>query len=203
MPALSVSDSDIKVTNAALSLIGIPPIVSFIENSATADAANRAYADTLEAVISLYPWRFAQETATLVRVADVPPYPWEGFYQLPSDAKNLRTVYIGDFKAPFDVFGRLVAVRVQATSSEVVKATYSVMVNPSEWPGYFREAFIMKLAARLSLPLTMDFDLSGQFEQRSEIQLRRAKSIDAQGRTQPRLDTKAFIRARRTGGRMN
>jgi len=201
MATLSVSDSDIKITNAALSLIGIPPIVSFVESSTTADAANRAYADTLEGVLAMYPWRFAQENTNLVRVLDEPPYPWEGFYQLPTKAKNVRNVFIDGNKTKFDIYGRLVAVMVQETSPAEVTAVYSRMVNPSEWPGYFREAFIMRLAARLALPLTMDFDLSNQYDQRAENMLRFAKSIDAQGRTQSKLDTKAFIRARRTGGR--
>ena len=119
---------------------------------------------------------------------------------MPTAAKNLRNVFVDGFKTKFDVYGRLVAVMVQESSPSTVSAVYSRMVNPSEWTGYFREAFIMRLAARLSLPLTMDFDLASQYDQRSQIMMRQAKSIDAQGRTQSKLDTKAFIRARRTGG---
>jgi len=196
---LGVSDTDIKVFNAALAYLGIPEVESFVEGSATAATGNRLYSDALEEILAMYPWRFTMERGDLVRTADTPPEPWEGMYQLPSTAKNVRAVQIDGFNAKFDVYGRLVAVMVQDTSTATVSADYSVMVTPSQWPGYFRQAFVLHLAARLAMPLTMDFDFAAQLDQRAQYQLAKAKNMDAQGRTQSKIDTKAFIRARRGG----
>ena len=197
---LSISDSDIKIYNAALAFLGIPEVSSFLEESATANTGNKVYADVIEELISTYPWRFAMQKENLARVAETPPEPWEGFYQLPSKAKMVRNVFIDEYPAPFDVYGRLVSVRVQATSPSVVSAAFTVIPPVSQWPGYFRQAAILQLAARVAMPLTMDFDMAQQYDQRAQFQLMKAKTADAQGRTPGRINTKTFIQARRNRG---
>ena len=75
---------------------------------------------------------------------------------------------------------------------------YTIPAAAIVWPGYFRRAFTMELAASLAIPITQDAQTAGGFKQVADGMMLRARSGDSQGRTPSRLDTKLFIRARRT-----
>ena len=195
---LSVSNSSIKVMNAALAQIGVPEISSFTENTLAAKTGNRLFADILEHELSAYPWRFARDRVALSRLTDTPPPPWTGLYQLPNSALVLHTIYVDDYIDSFDRFGYKIAVNVDSNSTSTVTAEYTNTISAGSWPGYFRRSFIMSLAAAVAMPITQDEQMSLALQKESEIMMARAKSRDAQGRTPSRLDTKLFIKARRT-----
>ncbi|MFD2175688.1 hypothetical protein [Rhodobacter lacus] len=199
MPVLAVSNSDIKIANAALAALGVPEISTLLENSIAARTINALYADTLEAAIAAYPWRFARDRVKCARLDQPPPPPWLGLYQLPAQAVQLISVYEGDSLTTFDVFGRKIAVNVAESSKSEIWAEVSVTPSPDQWAPHFRAAFILALAAQIAMPITQDENLSGAIAQRAETAMLRARSRDAQGRTPSRLDTGAFIRARRGG----
>ncbi len=194
----SVSNTSLKIMNAALAQIGVEEIESFSDTSLAAKTGNRLFSDILEHELSSYPWRFARDRVTLTRSAKTAPKPWTGLYRLPQSALVLHTVYIDDYVGQFDRFGANVAVNVDSNSSSTVTAEITENVDASNWPGYFRRAFIMSLAAAISMPITQDDNMSMSLQKESEIMLAKAKSRDAQGRTPSRLDTKLFIKARRT-----
>lgn len=203
MPALSTSTSNIAVANAALAKLGVRPISSFLDNSIAARTLNALYADTLEAALTFAPWRFARNYEQLQRTVDtVIPPPWTGLYQMPQNCLNVRFILVGTTKATFDVYGRKVAVDVPATSTESVFAEYTIMVEPDAWPGYFREPFTSILAGTIAMPITQSAELQGQWLTVGQTLLGKAASRDAQARTPSRLDTKLFIRNRRSGGRI-
>ncbi len=195
---LSVSNSSIKVMNAALAQIGVPDIASFTENTLAAKTGNRLFADILEHELSAYPWRFARDRVALSRLSDTPPPPWTGLYQLPSSALVLHTIYVDDYIDKFDRFGYKIAVNVDSNSTSTVTAEYTNTISAGSWPGYFRRSFIMSLAAAIAMPITQDEQMALALQKESEIMMAKARSRDAQGRTPSRLDTKLFIKARRT-----
>lgn len=195
---LSVSNSSLKVMNAALAQIGVPDIASFTENTLAAKTGNRLFADILEDELSAYPWRFARDRVTLTRLNETAPSPWTGLYQLPTSAIALSTIYVDDSVAPFDRFGFKIAVNVDANSSSTVTAEYTNTVGADGWPGYFRRAFVLSLAAAISMPITQDEQTSAALAKEAEMMMLKARSRDAQGRTPSRLNTKLFIKARRT-----
>jgi hypothetical protein len=192
---LAISQSNIKVYNAALSELGVPPVASFLEQSHPARVGNEVYANALEAEIAAYPWRFARTQVELAALPGPAPEPWGAAFALPDSALNVHVVYQGGVKVPFDVFGRTVLTR--DIYSEPAKADISQMVAPDVWAAYFRRAFILKLAAAVAMSITMDDRLALLLEQKAERAMAYAKSRDAQGRSPSRVDTKAFIRARR------
>ena len=59
-------------------------------------------------------------------------------------------------------------------------------------------SFILQLAASIAMPITQDEQTAGFLNQEAERMMLRARSRDAQGRTPSRLDTKMFVKARRT-----
>ncbi len=207
MSFLSASDSNTKIMNAALALIGANAITSFLDDSLEARTGNALFEDTLENALSMYPWRFAQRTVLLSRLSETPHDPWEGFYQIPGGMRVVRRVLVGTSTvhsdAEFDVFERRVAVKVASTSTELVYAVGTYMVDPGQWPGYFRLPFIQFLASVICVPITQDEDRADMLQRDAQNGFARGASRDSQGRTPQRLDTKSFIRARRSGGRVS
>lgn len=202
---LSVSDSTIKVANAALNLLGVRAITSFEENSIAGRTLNTAFEDALEEATTKYPWRFCTRRVVAQRdefdFNDNLPAPWTGGYVIPYSIRMVRTVYVDDVVVPFDVFERYVAVMVGENSTSVVRVEGVVAVSPQYWPGHFRSAFIAFLAGKIAMPITHDERLADYWIKTGEELLARGASRDSQGRTQQRLNTKMFIRQRRTGGR--
>ena len=196
---LSVSDSTIKVYNAALTRIGVPKVNSFLETSIASRTGNVMFEDILEAGLCEYPWRFATRRVTLIRSGSTPPGEFEGMYTIPTSVRHVQKVYEDDVRsAKFEIFEREVAVNVTATDTTVVSVDGTVMVSPSEWPGYFRQAFIKYLAGEIAMPITQDERLAAGLQQAGAMALAKAASRDSQSRTPPRVDTKMFIRQRRS-----
>ncbi len=99
------------------------------------------------------------------------------------------------------MFERAVALMVSENTTATIEAEVTIYTTPDKWPGYFRKAVILQIAADVAMPLTQDEKTADRLQKQAGIKLAFAKSRDAQGRTPSRIDTKGFIRARRTGGR--
>jgi len=136
-----------------------------------------------------------------VRIRGDAPAPWQGLYTKPHDLLTIRKVFVDGNVAAFDVFEGNVAVKVPRGSEEIVSVEGTVIVAPDKWPGYFRQPFILLLAAAICVAITQDERRAQSLLQMGGRDLARAASKDGQGRTQRRLDTGLFIRNRRNGGR--
>lgn len=198
-PPLSVSDSALKAFNAALSLLGLPNISSFLDNNPQARVGNALAGNSIEAMLAEYPWRFARKQETMAASVTTAPAPWESMFTLPAETLLVRSVWDGDQKILFDVFGGEVATMVNTAGAYDVKAEVTYAPSVGQWPGYFRQAAITRLAADVCMPLTQDERFALQLEDKAMRQMAYAKTRDAQGRSPSRIDTKSFIRARRGG----
>lgn len=198
---LSVSNSSIKVMNAALNELGIKPITAFTDNTLSARTGNVMFSDVLEEVLAGYPWRFARGQVQINRVPETAPKPWQTVWALPASALNVRQVFQDDYPIAFDVFGRKVALDVPETTTSTIRAEVTLSVSPDAWPGYFRRAFIQHLAAALCMPLTQDERFSLQLREYAREAMLKAQSRDAQARTPSRLDVGTFRRVRRARSR--
>lgn len=202
MPA-GISDTDLKIANAALVEIGEQKgITSFDDTSLKARTLNRVYDDAVEEALSFYPWRFARAQIELTRSVDDAPSPWDALYDLTDDMVGVVSVWEEDQKIQFDVFGRQVATMTSETFSGKVYAEVTQIKPVADWPPYFRRAFILYLASVIAMPITQDEKTADRLERRANARMKLMQSREAQGRRQSRLDTKAFIRTRRRGARV-
>lgn len=197
---LSTTKSNIDIANAALSRIGVNKISSFLDETIIGRTLNENFENELEYILGSYPWRFAQDVEVMSKLADAPVEPWTAFYQIPNRFILVDHVLIDGCSERFDVFGRRIAVDPGA-SSPVVKVVGTTLVTADAWPGYFRKPFIAHLASVICVPITHDEQMAAMLFKEAQGGLLRAQSRDSQGRTARRLDTKAFIRARRGGRR--
>lgn len=197
---LSVSNSKIKVMNAALAALGVPPITSFLDNSIAARTGNALFDDTLEAALSGYPWRFARDRVKLERVNEDAPPPWQTVWQLSNTALAVHAIYEDGQQVLFDRFGSKIVTMTGPTEAVEVWAEITAAVPPDQWANYFRQAFVMTLASAICMPITQNEQLDALIAGKAQTAMALAKSRDAQGRSPSRIDTRMFIRARRARG---
>ena len=191
----------LEIANAALLELGIRSITAFTDATQTARTVNALYENVKEEVLGGYPWRFARGQVTLLRCAQA-PVPWESAYEIGEDVLNIITVYEGDQKVVLERMGDTIVTMTGEESTDTMTAEVTNNVDESLWPAYFRQAFVLHLAAALAMPLTKDDKLRQLYEENSYRRMQIAKSRDSQGNTPARIDTKAFLRARRSSGRL-
>jgi hypothetical protein len=179
-----MAQSAISLCSKALIKLGAQPIVSFNENTAEAQVALQLYDQTRDALLSSYPWRFATAQVRLSRLNDVPEADYMYSYQLPNDF--LRALSAGTGNLGRGLNYRIYKRTLQCNAPDVV-LTY--IYNPIEenYPPFFDQALICKLAAEFCLPLTENTSRAQMLEKLAAESFASAKLIDAQQSMAPAI----------------
>lgn len=182
--------TDVEIVNSALLQMGADVITSFTDEVREAQIANVIYDEVLETTLQKYPWRFSlnldqlsQDTTTKAH-ADEFGFQWS--YQLPSD--SLRIIRINQPTDNYIVVGDRILSNV-----EPVFVEYQFKPTPDKWPGYFRNAFVLEMAARFSISIAEDSGKYSLFQQKADLELARARHIDAQEQPVPDVGENNFL----------
>jgi len=185
--------SGIALCSRALLKIGAETIASFDEGTAEAEIAANLYPPTRDALLSAHPWSFATGQATLARLTAEPVADYPHAYQLPSDL--LRVISAGVAGRGRGVCYRIAERRLH-TDAEEVTLTYVFRPAEEDFPAFFDQVLITRLAAEFCIPLTGSTSRAETLVKLAEGEFRRAKLIDAQQETPGRIDDFALIDAR-------
>lgn len=159
------------VINTALTLLGEQPVTqadldaSGAAQPERAETANQLYADEVEWLMAVYPWRFTQKRAQLVEnVGAQPPMEWSRAFDLPADR-------IAPPKAVFNSNDKTAASRpvtdweiegdVIFTNDLALWIEYQFAAAEASWPGYFTKVAARAMAAAMAIPVT---DQRGDYE---------------------------------------
>ena len=82
---MAAGDTDVKVCNKALLLLGAEPITSFSDGSAAAQACDTIYKEVKFSTMGMYKWSFTVAKTQLTRDQASPQSEWTYQYQLPND----------------------------------------------------------------------------------------------------------------------
>lgn len=185
--------SSIALCSRALLKIGADTITSFDEGTAEAEIAANLYPTTRDALLSVHPWNFATGQTVLAQLSVEPVADFTYAYQLPSDL--LRVLSAGEGEQGRGIRFRVAERRLHADTTEVV-LTYIFRPQELDFPPFFDQALIVRLAAEFCIPLTGSTSRAEMLEKLAEAELRRAKLIDAQQETPGRIDDFTLIDAR-------
>jgi len=186
--------SGIALCSRALLKIGGDTIISFDEGTAEAEIAANLYPTARDALLSAHPWSFARAQARLARLTAEPTADFAFAFQLPADL--LRAVSAGGPDRGRGLCFRVAERRLHADAPEVV-LTYVFRPDEADFPPFFDQALIARLAAEFCIPLTGSTSRAERLDRLAEIELRRARLIDSQQDTPSALDDFTLIEARR------
>lgn len=172
-----MSYTKIDICSRALVKLGANAIASFNEATAEAKVCAQLYEPTLESLLAAYPWRFALEKTELARLVAKPTADYEYAYQLPNNC--VRVLSAGNGNVSQGLKYKIIGDTLH-TNSERVIISYIAKPEESNFPPFFTNALIAKLAAELCLPLTESTARTDYMYQRSEEEFKAAKLTDSQ-----------------------
>ena len=82
---MAIGDTDVVISNKALTFLAADPITSFSDGTASADGCQSIYKIVKESTIVLYPWSFSLGKQTLARETTTPTSEWSYQFALPND----------------------------------------------------------------------------------------------------------------------
>lgn len=185
--------SPVALCSHALMKIGAQPIQSFYDDSVEASLTRSLFTPLRDAVLSSYAWRFATAQISLPRLADVPLAEYPFAYQLPADC--VRVLSVGSNHATRGVTYRRIGNTLHCSADHVL-IDYIYASEHMDFPPYFEQALIARLAAEFCLPLTENTSRAEALYRIAENEFDRAKRIDAQQDTPRALDDYTLISVR-------
>ena len=172
-----MTQTAIDICSCALVKVGTQPISSFTENSAEAQVATQLYEPTLQALLSAYPWRFALQQKELPRLAQNPDADYTYAYALPNDF--LRAISAGTSHRGKGILYRIYQNQLHSDSENVI-LTYISRPLEENFPPFFTQLLILKLAEEFTLPLTESTARADYFNKLFLNTFSSAKLTDAQ-----------------------
>ncbi|PHS78120.1 MAG: hypothetical protein COB59_08655 [Rhodospirillaceae bacterium] len=168
--------NSIALCSRALLKTGCRSITSFDEGTAEAEVAGNLFETTRDALLSAHPWSFATAQVTLPRLEAEPIADYAYAFQLPAD--YLRVLSAGAGR------GRGLEYRIHErrlhTHSPDVVLTYIFRPAESEFPPFFDQVLIARLAAEFCIPLTDSTSRSEALRGIAKDEFRQARLIDSQ-----------------------
>lgn len=185
--------SAIALASRALLKLGAGTVASFDEGTAESEIAGNLYPSLRDALISAHPWSFATAQATLPKLAAEPVADYAFAYQLPADF--LRALSAGAGPRGRGIDYRIAERRLHADSGEVV-LTYVFRACELDFPPFFDQALIARLAAEFCIPLTEITTRAESLHKLAEAEFRRAKMIDSQQDSPGRIEDFSLVTVR-------
>jgi hypothetical protein len=191
--------TDVNVASRALVLIGADTISDFDPSPATTEStvAKNLYEGFVEAAISKYRWRFATGQIDLSRLAAKPEARWDSAYQMPTSPPILVLHAVTVLSNPIKYDRYESKIYCNATSDDIVTADYTYRVDTVDWPPYFTEYVVYKLASVFASSIAQKATLAELLGQQASIFLQEAKTVEAQQQTTRQVKSRRLIDARR------
>ncbi len=185
--------SSIALSSRALLKLGANTIASFDEGTAEAEVAANLYPSTRDALLSAHPWSFASAQSVLPKLAAQPVADFAFAFQLPSGF--LRALSAGPRGRGRGIDYRIAEKRLHANSNDVV-LSYIFRPDEADFPPFFDQTLIARLAAEFCIPLTESTTRSESLHKLAEAEFRRAKTIDSQQDTPGRIEDFSLVEVR-------
>lgn len=185
--------NDVALCSRALIRIGAAPITSFEDGTAESEIAGALFAPVRDALLSAYAWSFASGQVALSQLETAPVADYDYAYQLPNDF--LRALSAGTGTKGRGLNYRLSRGALHTNASAVI-LTYLFRPEEEEFPPYFDQALIARLAAEFTIPVTENTSRAEALFRLAQKEYENARQIDAQQDTPRAIEDFTLIKAR-------
>lgn len=185
--------NDVALASRALIKIGAAPISSFDDGTAESEIAGALFSPVRDGLLSAYGWSFAIGQLELTELQTAPLADYDHAFALPNDFLRALSAGTGDK-------GRGLNYRIARgalhTNSDKVILTYIFRPEEEEFPPYFDQAIIARLAAELTIPITESTSRAESMFRIAENEYKRARQIDAQQDTPGKIENFTLVDVR-------
>ncbi len=169
--------SAIALCSRALLKLGARPIAGFDDGTAEAEVAVNLFPSIRDALLSAHRWSFATAQVRLPQLEEPPVADFDRAYQLPADF--LRALSAGSGSRGRGLVYRIIDSRLHTSSGDAY-LTYIFRPAETDFPPFFDQLLIARLAAEFCIPLTESTSRAEMLYRIAESEFRRARLIDAQ-----------------------
>lgn len=185
------------ICNLALLRLGEVPLGSIDENNKAANALRAIFEASRDIVLADHPWNFASRRATLAQLSETPAFGYAYAYQLPAQCLRVLGMVGDEYNVDPALEYKIEGDQLLTNESEA-KIQYIIRVTAT---GSFSPGFVNALgtwlAKEVAFYLTRDAAITQAMEKRyNEIDLPRARSIDAQEDTAVKKVSNPWVEAR-------
>jgi hypothetical protein len=190
----------------AVCLLGHKPIQTLDNADALVTAAVQAWDLLIPDLLSQNNWRFATKIQPLVQAFEIPPYPWQTVYNLPSGFLKLLRLYPNIYE--FDLYANSKLYTLWNTGFDfctedqitppsqqdpccgnsnqgtLLHIEYIYEPDPSQFPARFNVLVAYTIAAYLALSNAQRPDYAAFLEQQRQAKYAMAAASEAQNRPQ-------------------
>lgn len=182
--------SKVSICNRALAKIGDEiSILSLDDASKQARYCKMLFPETRDMVLRSYPWRFALKRYALAPMAEKPLFGFSNQFSLPLDC--LR-VWKTEHDISYQIEGRSVLADVDMFCFVGIRK----IEDPSYFDPMFVEAFALKLASELALPLTASVSLKEALLKEYQNFVQQAKTASSMEGQQDSFIQKGWLESR-------
>jgi len=178
---MPVANSQTAIINKALVLVGASTVTNINDGTPNANALSNVYEIALQSILSECKWNFCTSRATLSIAATTSTspaffYPGESFvYALPPNV-----IRIWDIQPTPGTWREESGQIISDTGNLSILYTY-YDDNPNDYPSYFLDAFIDKLASEISYQIVNSANIAEAFVKKYQtISLNKAVSANSQ-----------------------
>ncbi len=175
-------NSEVEVANAALGEIGVGPINAFRPSEDNEPSRQVAinFDRTRDELLRKYAWNFSTTRQQLAAEATAPLMEFSTQYQLPTDPYCLRTLGIYNSSGiRFDIDWRVEGRKLLCNESVIFLRYLGRVTAVVLWDSLFTEAFIFRLATKISLPLTRNMNTKKAMQEQYELIIQEARTSDS------------------------
>ncbi|MBL0690548.1 MAG: hypothetical protein JJV93_02730 [Alphaproteobacteria bacterium] len=169
--------NDIDICSQALIRLGSQPIQSFDDSTVASQIASNLYNNTRDFVFSIYPWRFTKRSLQLVKMLDKTDNS-NYYFELPKDC--IRLIQVSSVESSPLLIDYKINGRKIFTTSNTVYIMYITAVDEIDFPIYFTQVLIDRLAMTFAIPLTQDSSLHYLHSKAFDISFAHGRQIDSQ-----------------------
>ena len=176
-----MSISETNICNMAIMKTGDKGLISALtDDSVNARLCNIFFAPVKDAVLRSHPWNCAIKRATITALSATPDSDYDYQYQLPTNPWCLRVLQVGaaiDQPIEWRVEGRRLLTNESSPPIVYIKR----ITDTNEFDSLLVDAFVIKLALKLVMPLTANAIMQkGLIDELEGISLPEARSVDGQ-----------------------
>ena len=198
MVAQNTNESTTKfdICSKALTMIGANTISSFDDGTTESDIASQLYEDTLRALLTQHRWRFSTQQVQLSRLENTPHGRWDAGYQIPADCILIHAITVNDNLVKYERYGDKIYCNLDSTSTVIMD--YTFRQEEDQFPPFFTITLQYKLASLFGASIARDPNLVQSFNVLFNTQVRIARSIGSQERTNKRLGVDRYLAFRKS-----
>ena len=158
---MATGDTEVKISNKALLLLGAESITSFTDGSTAGNACGLMYNDVKATTLAMYPWSFTIKKAELTKDTNTPNSEWSHQFTMPNDMLTgvPRAVRAsGSAGSPtitsWEMGTATQGYSVLFTNQLTIFIDYQKTVAESAMPSYFTQLLTYQLAWHLAEVMT-------------------------------------------------